>query len=104
MIERKVAVQLPWVEYVEYFLFLSGNKVDLRNDPDTVDKLGKINSGPVKQMDGRKTAETIGAEVYVECSAKTRQGVREAFETAARITLRADKRRARTRGGRCVLQ
>ena len=55
-------------------------------------------------MDGRKTAETIGAEAYVECSAKTRQGVREAFETAAKITLRADKRRARTRGGRCVIQ
>ena len=58
-----------------------------------MDKLGKINSGPVKQMDGRKTAEIIGAEAYVECSAKTRQGVREAFEKAARAVLRADKRK-----------
>ena len=88
-----------------YFtFFLIGNKVDLRNDAATVDKLGKINSGPVKQMDGRRAAEMIRAEAYVECSAKTRQGVREAFETAARITLRADKRRGRTTRGRCVIQ
>ena len=54
-----------------------------------------MNTGPVKQMDGRRVAENIGAVAYVECSAKTREGVREAFEKAARAVLRADKRRGR---------
>ena len=78
----------------------SGNKVDLRNDADTVETLGKINSRPVTQLIGQKAGQMIGAEEYMECSAKTMQGVREAFETAARITLRADMRKAKTRGGR----
>ena len=51
----------------------------------------------MKQMDGRRVAEKIGAVAYVECSAKTREGVREAFEESARALLRADKRK---RGGR----
>ena len=55
-------------------------------------------------MDGRKAAERIGAEAYVECSAKTKQGVREVFENAAKIALKADKNRGRNRSGRCVLQ
>ena len=60
-------------------------------------RLKEMNTGPVKQMDGRRVAENIGAVAYVECSAKTREGVREAFEKAARASLRADKRK---RGGR----
>ena len=49
-------------------------------------------------------AENIGAKEYVECSAKTRGGVREAFEMAAKITMRVDKRKARKRRTGCVLQ
>ena len=49
-------------------------------------------------------AEKIGAKEYVECSAKTRRGVREAFEMAAKITMRVDKRKARKRRTGCVLQ
>ena len=59
-----------------------------------------MNTGPVKTIDGRNVVERIGAVAYVECSAKTKQGVREAFENAARAALQADKRRKK--GGRFV--
>ena len=69
-----------------------------------MERLAKINSGPVKQMEGRMVAEKIGAKEYVECSAITRRGVREAFEMAAKIAMRVDKRKARKRRTGCVLQ
>jgi small GTP-binding protein len=37
--------------------------------------------------DGKKMAETIGAVLFVECSALTRVGVRPTFESAMRIVL-----------------
>lgn len=42
---------------------------------------------PVKPEDGRAMAEKINAFAYLECSAKSKEGVREVFETATRAAL-----------------
>ena len=42
---------------------------------------------PVKPEDGRTMAEKINAFAYLECSAKSKEGVREVFETATRAAL-----------------
>ena len=52
---------------------------------------------PVKPEEGRAIAEKINAFAYLECSAKTKEGVREVFET---LTLGALQVRQR-RGKRC---
>jgi Ras family protein A len=44
-------------------------------------------------------AEKIGAVGYLECSAKTKEGVREVFEHAARAALARKKKR---KGG-CIM-
>ena len=41
----------------------------------------------VSPEEGAELAATIGAEVYRECSALTRQGVHELFQEAIRIAL-----------------
>jgi Ras homolog gene family, member A len=64
-----------------------GNKKDLRNDETTRRELAKMKQEPVKFDDGRQMAERIGAYAYLECSAKTKDGVREVFETATRAAL-----------------
>ena len=62
---------------------------DLRNDPNTIKELGKMKQEPVKPEEGRTMAEKINAFAYLECSAKSKEGVREVFETATRAALQA---------------
>lgn len=42
---------------------------------------------PVTSEEGRSVAEKINAYGYLECSAKTKEGVREVFETATKAAL-----------------
>ena len=62
-------------------------------------KLTKMKQEPVKFDDGRAMADRIGAYAYLECSAKTKEGVRDVFETATRAAMQARKKRNR----KCLL-
>ena len=42
---------------------------------------------PVKHYEGCEMADEINAFAYLECSAKTKDGVREVFEVEARAAL-----------------
>ncbi len=60
---------------------------DLRGDSNTIKELSKMKQEPVKPEEGRAMAEKINAFAYLECSAKSKEGVREVFETATRAAL-----------------
>ena len=51
--------------------------------------------------EGERMAEKIGARGYYECSAKTKEGVREIFEAATRAAL---ENKRRTGGRRKICQ
>ncbi|KAH0629970.1 hypothetical protein JD844_012476 [Phrynosoma platyrhinos] len=99
-----------WTPEVKHFcpnvpIILVGNKKDLRNDEHTRRELAKMKqagflSEPVKPEEGRDMANRIGAFGYMECSAKTKDGVREVFEMATRAALQA--RRGKKKSG-CLL-
>jgi Ras family protein A len=61
--------------------------MDLRSDEHTKNELMKMNQEPVKPEEGRAMAEKIGAYEYLECSAKTKEGIREVYEAATRVAL-----------------
>ena len=87
-----------WTPEVRHFcpnvpIILVGNKKDLRNDENTRRELAKMKQEPVKAEDGRAMAEKISAFNYLECSAKTKEGVREVFETATRAALQVKKKK-----------
>ena len=63
---------------------LVGTKLDLRDDPDTVQQLNSMKLSPVSKVDGLKLQKEIGAYKYVECSSMTSMGVKTVFEEAIR--------------------
>lgn len=75
-------------------IVLVGNKVDLRSDPTTISELAKMKQIPVTYEQGLSMAEKIGAFKYLECSAKTKEGVRQVFETATRAALQVKRAKA----------
>lgn len=90
-----------WVPEVKHFcpnvpIILVANKKDLRNDESVRGELARMKQEPVRAEDGRAMAVRIGAYDYLECSAKTKDGVREVFETATRAAL---QKRSRPAGG-----
>ncbi|XP_067684037.1 rho-related GTP-binding protein RhoA-B-like [Haliotis asinina] len=87
-----------WNPEVKHFcpsvpVILVGNKKDIRNDDHIKAELARNKQFPVKTEEGRQMAERIGAEAYLECSAKTKEGVREVFETATRAALKSKKKK-----------
>jgi small GTP-binding protein len=88
-------VPQKWLPEVRHFcprtpIILAGLKVDLRNDPNVV----VIGAGsrpasrkPISTAEGVELSRSIDAYRYVECSAKTREGVDDVFQTAARAVL-----------------
>ncbi|KAM3842943.1 transforming protein RhoA isoform 3-T3 [Diretmus argenteus] len=94
-----------WTPEVKHFcpnvpIILVGNKKDLRNDEHTRRELAKMKQEPVKPEEGRDMANRIAAFGYMECSAKTKDGVREVFEMATRAALQA---RRGKKSSKCLL-
>ncbi len=98
-------IEEKWMPEVSHFCpnvpkILVGNKSDLRNDPDTLSELSRFKRKPVTREEAQETADRIQAFACLECSAKTRDGVQEIFETAARAAL---QKRKSARQRRCKL-
>ncbi|KAG9092973.1 GTP-binding protein Rho1 [Ceratobasidium sp. UAMH 11750] len=85
-------VQEKWISEVMHFcqglpIILVGCKKDLRRDPKTIEELRKTSQRPVTPEEGMAVAQKIGARHYLECSAKSGEGVREVFQYATRAAL-----------------
>ncbi|RCI12822.1 hypothetical protein L249_0391 [Ophiocordyceps polyrhachis-furcata BCC 54312] len=88
------AADLPWqwISEVLHFcsglpIILVGCKKDLRYDQKTIEELRKTSQKPVTPEDGEEVRKKICAYKYLECSAKTNEGVRDVFEHATRAAL-----------------
>jgi Ras family protein A len=120
------STRLQWISEVQHFcpglpVVLVGCKKDLRRDPRVIEELRRTNQRPVTAEEVRQTsvvsddrslthvcgqgtaiAQKIGARHYLECSARTGEGVREVFQYATRAALlsRSGKKRS---GGGCLV-
>jgi len=69
-------------------IILVANKIDLRCDQDTIDRMReRYNRGPISYEEGSEKAKEIKAACYVECSALTQKGLNEVFEEAIRAVI-----------------
>ena len=61
---------------------LIGTKMDLRNSNDK-----QILENLISRSDGEKLAKELGATLYMECSAKTQNGLKNVFDETVRVVL-----------------
>lgn len=64
---------------------LVGTKMDMREAK--IKDSHEDSFDPITKEEGKELAEDIGAVGYVECSAKTRSGLKQIFEEAIRIVM-----------------
>eukprot|EP01099_Mayorella_cantabrigiensis_P004013 TRINITY_DN3007_c0_g1_i1.p1 TRINITY_DN3007_c0_g1~~TRINITY_DN3007_c0_g1_i1.p1 ORF type:complete len:132 (-),score=27.56 TRINITY_DN3007_c0_g1_i1:25-420(-) len=85
-------VKDKWIKELEEFcpktpVLLVGTKIDLRSEDKFVEVLKAKGKTPITPEMGQVRADEIKAVGYVECSAKTRQGLKDVFETAFATVL-----------------
>ncbi|UJR33114.1 hypothetical protein I4U23_020571 [Adineta vaga] len=85
-------------------IVLVGTKLDLRNDPSTLEQLAEKNQRPITQSQGEYLARICSAKAYLECSSMLNFNVRNVFEQAVEIhNLQNQRHRHRINGGRRIL-
>ncbi|VDL85826.1 unnamed protein product [Schistocephalus solidus] len=90
-----------WYPEVKHFcpnvpILVVGNKLDLRSDDRAIHELTKMRQELVKPEACRLMVEKLNAYAYLECSAKTKEGVREVFEAATRAALYTKRKGRKT--------
>ena len=78
-----------WVPGVKHYcpktpMILVGTKLDLRDDKVTIEELKKERLAPVTWEQGEAMQRQIAALAYMECSALTKVGLNDVFDTAVR--------------------
>lgn len=63
-------------------IILVGTKTDLRNDESTLESLRKEGKSPITEEEANNMVKELGAIKYLECSALTRQGLKNVFDEA----------------------
>ncbi|KDR84516.1 hypothetical protein GALMADRAFT_220242 [Galerina marginata CBS 339.88] len=79
-----------------------GLKSDLRDDPETRERLRNCRTAPISYQQGIAMCKDIGAAMYFECSARTGLGLRAVFEEAMRVVVNSPPRKEKG-GGKCII-
>ena len=88
-------VRAKWIPELQHYapgvpFILVGTKVDMRTGPDCVSK-----------MEGEHLCSSLKGQNYLECSAKTQEGLKSVFDTAIQAVVAARKKPNKPRGRRC---
>eukprot|EP00762_Andalucia_godoyi_P006306 ANDGO_05909.mRNA.1 Ras-related protein Rac1 len=76
-------------------IVLVGLKLDLRNDEAFCREKGLTR---ISKEEGQRMADKLGAAAYVECSAKTQEGLKEAFDKTIQVVLHPPKQQKKKKG------
>ncbi|KAM6965659.1 rho-related GTP-binding protein RhoF [Aplochiton taeniatus] len=103
-------VLIKWYPEVHHFcpdvpIILVGCKSDLRKDKTLARKLWVSGQHSVTYIQGEETKSKIGAELYMECSAKCKENVHDIFREATKRALIATRKTKEVtkREGLCAL-
>jgi small GTP-binding protein len=98
-------VTSKWYPEVNHFcpnvpLIVVGTKLDLRNDPTTLEKLKSQGQRPVTHEEGDELARKLKAVKFIECSAFTGESLKTVFDEAVKSVLFSKRKKAK---GGCSL-
>jgi len=91
-------VSSKWYPEVLHFCpdiphLLVGTKTDLRSDKETLAKLNSQGSTPMSQDQGHELARKIKSVKYVECSARSGDGLKHVFDEAVKAVIMTPKKK-----------
>lgn len=97
-----------WISEALHFsnglpIILVGCKKDLRHAPETIEELRKTSQSSVTAEQGEEISKDILAYRYLECSARTGEGICQIFEAAARAPLPKFRSAKCTKGPKCLM-
>ncbi|KAL0483670.1 Rho-related protein Rac [Acrasis kona] len=79
-----------------------GNKLDMRDDITVAKELRDKNEKCITKEEGFNLAKKLGAAAYIECSAKSQQGLRESFEACIKCVCDPEKKKkTKTKNHKC---
>ncbi|XP_074438044.1 ras-like GTP-binding protein RHO isoform X2 [Larus michahellis] len=89
-----------WVPEIKMFcptvpVILVATKIELRGDESITKKVTTPGNESINTTEGKALAASIGAYAYLECSAKTKEGVDTALEIISQCALNEKRRRKR---------
>lgn len=104
-----VHVVEKWAPEIRIFcdecpVILVACKIDLRTDPQTLTRLRKTGEKPLTHKMGRKLANAINADAYIECSSKTGEGIQDLLNETARLSIRRSSFHRPPITCKCILQ
>ena len=67
--------------------FFLGTKIDLREDRETLSILADAGQSPIKREQGQKLANKIRSVKYLECSALTQRGLKQASRSVGHLDI-----------------
>lgn len=82
---------------------LVGTELDMRNDPNVVKKKESEGVKVVTREKGQAMADKLHARKYVECSARTQEGLKEVFDSAIRCAMQIKQEKKKDSGGGCCV-
>ncbi|KDR84513.1 hypothetical protein GALMADRAFT_262746 [Galerina marginata CBS 339.88] len=100
-------VRTKWYPEISHFgpstaaFLLIGTKLDLRDSSAIIDELRNRHMAPIQYQQGVAMCRDIGADMYLECSALTLQGVDVVFEEGMRAVV--NPRSTRKRKNTCII-
>jgi cell division control protein 42 len=109
------SIRSKWAPEVTHFmpemcpkatLVLVATKVDLRDDPSTIEKMRVKQRAPVTREEGIALAKELGVDAFCETSSLTGEGIAALFKRSCAIFMRGRQGQPEisAAGRKCVLQ
>ncbi|KAJ6495257.1 cell division control protein 42 [Mycena sanguinolenta] len=78
-------------------------QIDLRTDQEELEKMARQGYLPFSTAQGQRMTRQVGAGRYLECSAKTREGVQTVFDEATAAAVASARTSTAKRNRKCIV-